>query len=81
MSRICWLDIASEHLACKRRSSSMSTIRVQEVGQGVTKEGAEFRIWRQTDFRLIIQLHENPQNIIWGRVKKHAGYSVSTREC
>ncbi len=71
MSRICKLDIACEHLARRRRTSSTST-RVREVGQGVTKKGAEFRIWRQTDFPVIctvvslIQLHENPQNLIWG---------------
>ena len=41
MLRICKLDIACEHLAIRRRTSSTST-RVLEVGQGVTKKGAEF---------------------------------------
>ncbi len=53
------------------RTSSMSS-RVREVGQGVTKKGAEFRIWRQKAFRVIcsvvslIQLNKNPQHSIWG---------------
>ncbi len=41
MFRICKLDIACEHLARRRRTSSTST-RVQEVGQGVTKKEPSF---------------------------------------
>ena len=41
MSRIFKLDIACEHLARRRRTSSTST-RVREVGQGVTKKEASF---------------------------------------
>ncbi len=63
MSRFCKLDIACEH-----RTST----RIRAVGQGVTKKGAKFGMWRQTDFLVIctvvslIQLHENPQNLIQG---------------
>ena len=66
MYRTCKLDIACKHLARIQRTSSTST-RARKVGQGV-KKGAKFRIWQQTDFRvictvvLLIQLHENPQN-------------------
>ena len=67
MSRICKLDIACKHLA-RRRMTSSPSIRIREVGQGVTKKGVEFRIRQQTDFRvictvvLLIQLHENQHN-------------------
>ena len=49
MSKNSKLDTACEHLARIQSMSSMST-RIQEVGQGVAKKGAEFQIWRQTDF-------------------------------
>ncbi len=79
ISRICMLDIACEHLVRTRRTSSTST-RVREVGQGVTKKGAEFWIWRQTDFRAnctvvsLIQLHESQQNLKFNLVLKELLY-------
>ena len=65
MSRIWKLNIA---LAPRRRTSSTST-RVREVGQGVTKRSrvsdlAENKLSSYLHVVSLIQLHENPQNLI-----------------
>ena len=58
MSRICKLDIACKHLACRRRTSSTST-RVREVGQGGTKRS---RVLDLAANRLSSYLHRSIAN-------------------
>ena len=53
MSRIFKLDIACEHLVCRRRTSRMSTrVREVHVGQGVTKKEASFGSGGKQTFEL-----------------------------